>query len=164
MIGHWIAFWIILTFLLLLLAWSIFLIIRQKRNKAQLTQNDFKRIEMSIYYLLVDFFYLACFNDWLIWIFIFGGVVILVEFISITEAFMISVTKNKIPKVLFILDIMLCLGVTIYLIYVIPNEQFQTIILTMTSAVYGGFVTLLGVAWTIKMTQKDRQEDILLHA
>lgn len=50
-----------------------------------------------------------------------------------------------------------------YLIYVIPEEfaSLQSIITTIVAAVLGGTITLAGVAWTIKKTEKDRRKDEL---
>ena len=51
---------------------------------------------------------------------------------------------------------------TVYLIYLIPEKELQAIILTIVAALYGGLITLVGVAWTIKKSDKDRKADEIL--
>ena len=53
------------------------------------------------------------------------------------------------------------IAITIYLIFLISNDALQTIVLSITAAVYGGLLTLVGVAWTIKDTNEKRKEDLL---
>ncbi len=56
------------------------------------------------------------------------------------------------------IDLLFGLGVTSYLIYIIPNSNLQEIVLTIIASVFGGIFTLVGVAWTIKQSQKDNYE------
>lgn len=60
-------------------------------------------------------------------------------------------------------DFLVGIGLTVYLIYLIPEKELQTIILTIVAALYGGLITLVGVAWTIKKSDKDRKEDEIKH-
>ena len=56
-------------------------------------------------------------------------------------------------------DFLWGIAITVYLIFLIPGESLQTIVLTITAAVYGGLLTLVGVAWTIKdNSEKIKQE------
>jgi hypothetical protein len=56
-------------------------------------------------------------------------------------------------------DFMWGIAITVYLIFMIPGESLQTIVLTITAAVYGRLLTLVGVAWTIKdNAEKLKQE------
>lgn len=70
---------------------------------------------------------------------------------------------KRIAAVLFAL---LVISVTTVLIYIIPErlEKLQTIITAIISAVYGGLLTLVGVAWTIKYGEKQKREDELARA
>ena len=58
-----------------------------------------------------------------------------------------------------VFDFVLGVGLSIYLIYIIPNEGLQNIIIPIVSAVYGGLLTLVGVAWTIKKSDSDRKQE-----
>ena len=50
-------------------------------------------------------------------------------------------------------------AITVYLIFLIPDASLQNIVLSITAAVYGGLLTLVGVAWTIKdNSEKIKQE------
>lgn len=65
-----------------------------------------------------------------------------------------------------ILFSLLAIALTVFLIYMIPErfEKLQTIITAIVSAVYGGLLTLVGVAWTIKYAEKQKREDELAKA
>lgn len=107
-----------------------------------------------LFYWLLDLFYMACFNQWLIWQFIFGGLAMLIVFYSLTVAFL---SENKTNKWLLLSDFILGIALTIYLIYIIPNANLKSIVIPIVSAVYGGLLTLVGVAWTIKKSNNDRR-------
>lgn len=46
-----------------------------------------------------------------------------------------------------------------FMIANIKDDKIQTIILSLAAAIYGGLLTLIGVAWTIKKSDRDRKED-----
>ena len=110
-----------------------------------------------MFYWLLDLFYMACFNQWLVLQFIFGGLAMLIVFYSLTVAFL---SESKTNKWLLLTDFLLGIGLTVYLIYIIPNDSLQEILIPIISAVYGGLLTLVGVAWTIKSNNKDRKADL----
>ena len=107
-----------------------------------------------LFYWFLDLFYMACFNQWLLWQFIFGGLAMLIVFYSLTVAFL---SETKTNKWLLLSDFILGMALTIYLIYIIPNVNLQSIVIPIISAVYGGLLTLVGVAWTIKKSNNDRR-------
>lgn len=110
-----------------------------------------------IFYWLLDLFYMAFFNQWLVLQFVFGGLAMLIVFYSLTVAFLSEIKTNK---WLLLTDFLLGIGLTVYLIYIIPNSSLQEILIPIISAVYGGLLTLVGVAWTIKSNNKDRTADL----
>lgn len=110
-----------------------------------------------IFYWLLDLFYMACFNQWLVLQFVFGGIAMLIVFYNLTVAFL---SENKTNKWLLLTDFLLGIGLTVYLIYIVPNGNLQEILIPVISAVYGGLLTLVGVAWTIKSNNKDRKADL----
>lgn len=111
-----------------------------------------------IFYWLLDLFYMACFNQWFILQFIFGGLAMLIVFYSLTTTFL---SENKTNKWLLLTDFLLGVGLTVYLIYIIPNACLQEILISIVSAVYGGLLTLVGVAWTIKDNNNKKRQDEL---
>ena len=62
---------------------------------------------------------------------------------------------------LFAVAVIIGVGLSVYLIYIIPNKDLQAIVIPIVSAVYGGLITLVGVAWTIKDTNDKRKEDLI---
>lgn len=110
-----------------------------------------------LFYWLLDLFYMACFNQWIVWQFIFGGLAMLIVFYSLTVAFL---SEDKTNKWLLLSDLILGIALTVYLIYIIPNSDLQGVVIPIVSAVYGGLLTLVGVAWTIKSNNKERKADL----
>lgn len=120
-----------------------------------------------IFYWLIDLFYMSGFNYWLEnsafrekWLlpqFIFGVIVMVFIFYNLTLAFLSNPKKQWFG---LLQDFILGIGITIYLIFLIPDDALQTIVLTIIAAVYGGLLTLVGVAWTIKDANNKRQEDL----
>lgn len=109
-----------------------------------------------LFYWLIDLFYMACFNNWLVWQFIFGGMAMLIVFSNLTISFL---SQSKASKWLLLTDFILGVGLTIYLIYIIPDSNLRNIVLSIISAIYGGLLTLVGVAWTIKQNRAERKRD-----
>ena len=118
------------------------------------------------FYWLIDLFYMAIFNSsltygdsrsvWLALQFVFGGLAMVFVFYNLTIVFL-STSKKRGWGLLQ--DFMWGIAITVYLIFMIPGESLQTIVLTITAAVYGGLLTLVGVAWTIKdNAEKLKQE------
>ena len=141
------------------------------KNEKKYTEDQLK-ISLKIcwryvgFYWLIDLFYMAIFNYWIadgqsqaLWLtlqFVFGGLSIVYIFINLTRAFL-SHTKKYWWGILQ--DFLWGIAITVYLIFLIPGESLQTIVLTITAAVYGGLLTLVGVAWTIKdNSEKIKQE------
>ena len=48
---------------------------------------------------------------------------------------------------------------SVYMIYILPDEQLKTIVTAVVAALYGGILTLVGVAWTIRHSDKERREE-----
>lgn len=117
--------------------------------KRQSSVNIMKSI---ILYWFIDLLYMSIFNDWLIPTFIFGILSIVIIFFNLTNAFL---NGAKSLRFFIVLEMILALIMSGYLIFIIPDESLQEIVLTIVAALYGGILTLLGVAWTIK-----RQDDI----
>ena len=118
------------------------------------------------FYWLIDLFYMAIFNYWIaneqsktIWLtlqFVFGGLAMTYIFYNLTRAFLSNTKKHWWG---LLQGFLWGVAITIYLIFLIPSEPLQTIVLSITAAVYGGLLTLVGVAWTIKdNSEKIKQE------
>ena len=95
-------------------------------------------------------------------IFVFGIIAMIMLFSSVISVISkgFSASKSIVSTIGIILDIVSVLALIGYLIYLTPNEDgLQDIVLSLTSAVIGGAVTLAGVAWTIKKTDDDRKAE-----
>lgn len=118
------------------------------------------------FYWLIDFFYMAIFNYWTVdvqsqtlWLslqFIFGGFAMVYIFYNLTRAFLSNIKKHWWG---LLQDFLWGIAITVYLIFLIPEDSLQTIVLAIIASVYGGLLTLVGVAWTIKdNSEKIKQE------
>lgn len=162
MIGHWIAF--ALIFILIpfgIVGFKVFadkhiIFIPTKEQKKIANQNMAKYM---LFYWLCDIFYLTCFNNWVIMKFIVGILLMIIVFYSLTVSFLSSTPKNFILKFGFIQDFIVGIGLSIYLIYIIPCDEIKEIVIPIVSALYGGILTLVGVAWTIKQNNIDRKNE-----
>lgn len=75
--------------------------------------------------------------------------------------------EKKILKVLFYIGILIivfgiAVGISFAIYYATKSDNdLQIILTTMLAAVYGGLLTLVGVAWTFKKSDKDRAADYI---
>lgn len=109
---------------------------------------------LCLFYWLCDCFYMTFIINNLTWKFILGGLIMVIIFYNLTKAFINGDSQLKFGLVQ---DFIVGVALTIYLIYIIPNESLQQVVIPIVSAVYGGLLTLVGVAWTIRKSDKDRK-------
>ena len=162
MIGHWVAF--VLIFITIPFGIAGFKLFADKHINFIPTEEQKKIANQNmakymLFYLLCDIFYLTCFNNWLIMKFIIGILLMIIVFYSLTVSFLSSTPKNFILKFSFIQDFIVGIGLSIYLIYIIPSDEIKEIVIPIVSALYGGLLTLVGVAWTIKQNTIDRKKE-----
>ena len=113
-------------------------------------------VSCIIQFWLYDLFYMAIFNGWLIWQFVFGVISIIIIFVNLAKAF---ANEVKVSRFMLAFELVLGLGLSIYLIYIIPNDSLRTIVTAVVAAVYGGLLTLAGVAWTIQRSNRLKREE-----
>ncbi len=117
-------------------------------------------IKLIVFYELCDLFYMSCFIDNIVCKYIFGGAAMIIIFVNLSAAFTFPKDKRSfIEKFGMIQDFIVGIGFTIYLIYIISDENIKEIVIPIIAAVYGGLITLVGVSWTFKKSDKDRRED-----
>ena len=104
-------------------------------------------IKYILFYWLADAFYISIFSHSLLWQFITGGLCMVIIFTNLSN---LVISRKVVSKVAMLHDFVAGIAITIYLIYIIPNPSLQNIVLIIASALFGGLITLVGVAWTIK--------------
>ena len=107
-------------------------------------------------YWLYDLLFMAIFNQWCALIYVFGLLSIVIIFANLIGVFL---SENKLLNKMISFDLILGIGLSVYLIYILPNEQLKTIVTAVVAALYGGILTLVGVAWTIRHSDKERKEE-----
>lgn len=122
-------------------------------------------VKYILYFWFLDCLYMVIFNQWKLWIYILGIITLIKIFYGLAVTFLGKKQKNVILDLSIVFDFLLGVGLTVYLIYLIPDKfnNLQTIVTAIVAAVYGGLLTLVGVAWTIKKGDKDRKEDLERH-
>ena len=115
-------------------------------------------IKSVFLYWFIDLFYMSIFNGWLISTFVFGILALVIIYFNLVDTFL---NGAKILRFLIVLEMIIALIMSGYLIFIIPNDTVQEIVLTIVAALYGGILTLVGVAWTIKQThESDTKKDV----
>lgn len=123
---------------------------RYARNKAVL---------YTAFFWLCDLFGMSFIIDNIACRFAFGIMVMICIFANLAVQPVVG-AKGFLLKLGLIGDFLCGVGFSIYLIYIIPNKDLRTVVLAIVAAVYGGMMTLVGVAWTIKKGDKDRKDDM----
>lgn len=162
MIGYWVSFGIFAV----LIPISIFMFIgwgvtktNPKPTKEQYARVGARGFYYTFFYWLCDLFYMACFINNLICKYVFGGLILIIIFVNLARAFTSPKEKKTFDRIGMVQDFLVGTGLTIYLIYIVPNEEIRTIVITVIAAVYGGFIGLVGVGWSIRKSDKNRKED-----
>ena len=160
---RWLIFWLVIV-IFPIAFYNLACIAKRGRN---LTEKQKKilaanAIKYTLFYWFCDLFFMSFIIDNLVCKFIFGGLVVLIVLYNLSMAFLKQTVKNgnKLLKLGLLQDFVVGIGMSIWLIYLIPDSDLQTIAMTMVAAVYGGLFTLVGVAWTIRKGDKDRKEDL----
>ena len=162
MIGYWLSF--ALIFPLVLIGISSFKAIARRMSKIEITPEmekiaDEKAAKLVLFYWLCNLFYMSCFINNLACKYIFGGLIMLIIFTNLFKSFSYPKDRNPAETWSLLQDFIIGLGLSIYLIYIIPVYDIKEIVIPVVAAVYGGFITLVGVSWTIKKAEKDRKEE-----
>ena len=159
---HWFVFGLIAV--IIPFAFIHFQLWAQKKNTftdEQKKTASIVTVKYIIYFWFLDCLYMAIFNQWKVCIYILGIITLVKIFYSLAITFLGKKQKNIILDISLVFDFLLGVGLTVYLIYLIPNNfsNLQTIITAVVAAVYGGLLTLVGVAWTIKHSEKQKRDD-----
>lgn len=169
--------WLIFVLLLIITPFGVgyFSVCVKKKNNLTKEQEKAMNLNMFkylLFYWLIELFFMSVFIiDSLPCKYIFGGLTLLIVFYNLTMSFLSSKTKDTLQRIGLLQDFIAGVVLTISLIYIIPGKQIKVngavvvdnslrdIITTIVAAVYGGLLTLVGVAWTIRKGDKDRRKD-----
>lgn len=112
---------------------------------------------LSIWY--ADFTFICMFMDWLIAFFILAGLYLIKMIYNVASVLVNRKDATSYPNFLIIGDFVLSFLLLTLLIYKIPDQTLQAIVIALTAALIGGLLTLLSVIMTIKKSDKDRKEE-----
>lgn len=158
-VWHWVLFiFAAIYFFLFFFALFAFLDKQNEPDAEQKYRWGLNTVKYIVLYWLYDLFYLSIVQGWLTATYFFGIIAVTIVFYNLTKAFL---NNNSSVAPLLLFDFLFGVGLSVYLIYIIPETALQNIVLTITAAVYGGLLTLVGVAWTIRKGDADRQDELL---
>lgn len=164
MIGHWIAFGALFPLIAVGIIgfknWSKRFIKTEITPEMEKAAN-IKVIKYILFYWLCNLFYMSCFIDNLVCQYVFGVLIMIVIFTNLAEAFTYPKERTSLEKWGLLQDFLLGIGLSIYLIYIIPDYDLRVIVIPVVAAVYGGLITLVGVGWTIRKSDQDRKEELI---
>lgn len=158
--------WLIFSLFIFLIPISFVNLAVQIKKKHKLTEEQeqtmsFNIVKYTLFYWLCDLFYMSFIIEKTSLKFIFGGLIMVIIFCSVSNSFLSNRKKEGIAKFSLLQDFIVGIVLSIYLIYIIPNHTLRDIILTMSAAIFGGLFTLVGVAWTIRKGDADRNAELL---
>ena len=153
--------WVIFVLIFVATPFFLFLLYYADSKVVDRTEDERRTGALNIFkqtllYWLYDLLYMSIFNDWTMLMYILGVITVIVMFYNLTSVFL---KGNKTIQFLLPFELLLGLGLSIYLIYTIPDPGLQEIVLTIAASVLGGLLALVGVAWTIRDGNTKRQED-----
>lgn len=168
--------WLIFIIIIIVTPFAVAYVGVCVKRKNKLTKEQEKAIEVNViklvlFYWLADLFYMSFIIDSMSCKYIFGGLILMIVLYNLTMSFVSNTTKETWQRIGILQDFIAGMALTIYLIYIIPGKQvaingvvtvdnsLRDIITTIVAAVYGGLLTLVGVAWTIRKGNKDKHED-----
>lgn len=159
--------WVIFALLLVAIPFALGYFALWIKRKKNITEEQNKILSMNIaryvlFYWLCDLFYMSFIINSLACRYVFGGLIMTIIFYNIASVFVnqSATNGNSLVKVGIIQDLIVGVGISVYLIYLIPNATLQQIVIAIVAALYGGLFTLVGVAWTIRKGDADRKSDL----
>ena len=160
--------WLIFALLLIIVPLAIgnLAVWIRKKNKPTKEQEKVMNINLAkymLFYWLCDLFYMAFIIDSVICKYIFGGLIMLIIFYNLSCSVINQSSRRRHGIIRFgiIQDFVVGVGISVYLIYIISDTALQQILLAIVAAIYGGLFTLVGVAWTIKKGDADRNAELI---
>lgn len=163
--------WLIFALLIIIIPFSLgyFAVYIKRKNKPTKEQEkamNLNVVKYTLFYWLGDLFYMSFIIDSIACKYIFGGLIMLIIFYNLSNAFIRKkgANGNIFIKWGMLQDFLVGIGLSIYLIYIIPNNDLREIVSVIIAAIYGGLLTLVGVAWTIQHSDQQKREDELTKA
>ncbi len=165
MTGYWVSFAIIALILPLGLINPKTISIKGKKITIEQVKIGNARLCYFIFfYLICDLFYMSCFIHSMVCQYIFGGIIMLIILMNVYRTVSFPKERTILEDFGILQDFLVGVGISIYLIYIIPNAGVREVTIPIVAAIYGGMITLVGVSLTIRKADRDRKEDELKKA
>ena len=157
---YWIVFSVIAVFIpAFIFGTMAFLFKKYPILRSQKSKQVKLGIGTCILWEINNLFVMACVFKYLVLEIIFGSVGLFITFADISQSAASPKEKTALEKWLLLFNFAVAVVQSVCLIYMIPDASLQTIVLAIAAALFGGLITLTGVAWTIRKSDKDRKEE-----
>lgn len=156
--------WVFFTWIFVLAPVGLINFKAYAESKEKYTNEQKKNANVKIgitilWYWYLDCVYMTIFNNWTIAMYITSVIALAFIFYGLTVNFLNRKQKNTFLDKSLVFDFLIGVGLTIYLIYTIEDVTLQTIVTAVVAAVFGGLLTLVGVAWTIKDANQNKEKE-----
>ena len=157
-------YWVIFTWIAIFAPIMVVNFKSYSEDKFSLTPEQIKNgnarlILLILWYWYVDIVYMVIFNHWTVWIYILVTIAMIKIFYDLVETSLNSKIKNSLYTQTMIINFLIGIGLIVYLIFLIKNADLRNIVTAIVASAYGGLLTLVGVAWTIKHTNDEKKEE-----
>ena len=162
MIGYWISFGIIFFIIFVtvpLVRIFLFKFTPIPKTKKLIREANTGTVLIIFFLCVLNCFYMATFTKNLLLKFVFGVTILLITFVYLIDTFTEYRKRTKIEKAINVLDFVTGVTLSIYLIYLIPSQELQSIVIPIAAALYGGIITFIGVLLTIRKTDNDKKQE-----
>ena len=161
---YWITFFVTFITIPIILILIKKLILKKCSKRHEYSDEDFKHFRLmvfkfTIFYWFCDLFWMSIFLNVLILKFILGIIIMIIIFSDTCLSFLNYKKIFPFDKFFLIQGFCVGIGLSIYLIFLINDTNLQDIVSSIVAALYGGLLTLVGVAWTFKKTDDDKKKD-----
>lgn len=125
-------------------------------SKKQIRQLDVNLIINLVNIIALAVFAYCFFKKNVVYAILIGIILLVANVTSLVKTFL---SKNSALKKLLPFDIIVPFVMIICLLWLLEDEKLQNIVTAIVASLCGGFLTLLGVAWTIKRQDEIRKEE-----
>lgn len=157
---HWVFFtWIFILVPVGLVSFKAYAESREKYTNEQKQNASTKIGNTILWYWYLDCVYMTIFNNWTVAMYITSIMALIFIFYGLAVNFLNRKQKNIFLEKSLVFDFLIGVCLTVYLIYTIEDAALQTIVTAVVAAVFGGLLTLVGVAWTIKDANQNKKKE-----
>ncbi len=114
-------------------------------NEQQKKNMNLSLCKYIFLFWLYDLLFMAIYNRWRALIYVFGLLSIVIIFTNLISVFL---SENKLLNKMISFDLILGIGLSVYLIYMLPDEQLKTIVTAVVVYFTLNLSVIVYIEWT----------------